>query len=134
MLTMGAIIVIWWLGRVGTPDRPEPASLMLAIAIATLLVVLARILDRAKRVWLDEKTLIVSDYRIEERVDLSEIKVVEVTRFMKPDRVRIRFNQPTKFGDSIVFFPPSHCFKPSLQNPIAAELEQLAADARQAER
>ena len=130
ILTIGAIVVVWRLAGVGMPGRPEPESLILAIAVAALLIVLARIFDKGKRVWIDEKTLIVSDYRTETRIDLSEIKSVEATRFIKPDRVCVRFSRPTKFGDSIVFFPPSHWFHLSLRNPIAEELERLAGEAR----
>ncbi len=134
MLTIGAIAAVWRLAGVGTRGRPEPKSLILAIAIAALLLILARIFDRGKRVWIDDKALIVSDYRKETRIDLSEIKSVEATRFTKPDRVCIRFSRPTKFGDSIVFFPPSHWFHLSLRNPIADELERLAGEARQSDR
>ena len=116
------------------PGRPEPELLMLAIFIAALLIVLARIFDRAKRVWIDSESLFISDYRTEVRVDFSEVESVEVTRFMKPDRVRVRFCRPTQFGDSIVFFPPSQWFKFPVRNPIATELEQIASDARRSGR
>lgn len=133
LLTIGVIVVIWRVGGVGMPGRPAPASVMQAIVIATLMVVLARIFDKGKRVWVEGKSLIVSDYRTHVHINLNEIESVEVTRFTKPDRVRVRFARPTQFGDSIVFFPPSRWFDFSVRNPIAAELEQLAADARKSD-
>jgi hypothetical protein len=134
LLTIGAIVVIWRLGGIGMPGRPEPESVMLAIVISALLVILARIFDKGKRVWIDEESLIISDYLKEARINFSEIESIEVARFMKPDRVRVRFSRPTRFGNSIVFFPPFRWFKSSLRNPIAAELEQLAANAKSSNR
>lgn len=130
LLTVAAVVVIWRFGGLGTPGSTEPASVIVAVLIAVLLFVLARVFDRAKRVWIEEQILIVSDYRTEVRVDLQDIENVEVTRFITPDRVRVRFSRPTQFGDSIVFFPPGRWFKLSSSNPVATELEKLAADAK----
>jgi hypothetical protein len=130
ILTIAAVLVIWRLGRVGMPGRPDVAAVILAVAIAAGLIFLARVLDKGKTVWIDGETLIVADHRTEIRVNLSDIKSADTTRFIKPDRVRVRFSRPTKFGDSIVFFPPSHWFRFSLRHPLAAELERLAAEAR----
>jgi hypothetical protein len=131
LLSIAAIVVIWRIGGVGMPGGS--GSLTLAIVIATLLVVLARIFDRAKRVWIDAGSLIVSDYRTEVRVKLDEITSVEITPYMKPDRVRVHFCRATKFGDSVVFFPPIRGFNILLRSPVAAELKQLAAAARESD-
>jgi hypothetical protein len=133
LLSIAAIVVIWRIGGVGMPGGPGSWSLTLAIVIATLLVVLARIFDRAKRVWIDAGTLIVSDYRTEVHVKLDEITSVEMTPYMKPDRVRVHFCRATKFGDSVVFFPPIRGFNILLRSPVAAELKQLAAAARESD-
>ena len=71
------------LARVGMPGRPEPEALILAIMMAALFMILARIFDKGKGVWIDDGTLIVSDYRRETRIDLSEAKSVKVTRSRK---------------------------------------------------
>ncbi len=115
------------------PDGPDPWSLTLAIVIATLLAVLARIFDRAKRVWVDEGSLIVSDYRTEVRNKLSEITSVEVTPYIKPERVRVRFCRATKFGDSVVFFPPIRGLSILTRSLVAVELKQLVAAARESD-
>lgn len=107
ILTILAIVVVWRIARVGMPGRADTMSVLLAVTLAVLLMFVARIFDRAKRVWIDDETLIVSDYRREARVALGEIESVEATRLMKPARVRIQFSRPTTFGDSIVFFPAS---------------------------
>ncbi len=83
LLTIGAIVVVWRLARVGMPGRPEPEALILAIMMAALFMILARIFDKGKGVWIDDGTLIVSDYRRETRIDLSEAKSVKVTRSRK---------------------------------------------------
>ena len=126
-LTVLAVAVIWRLGGVGTAERPEPGTVVLALVIAALLVILARILDRAKRVWIDGDTLIVSDYRKEAQVHVDDIADVEATRFVKPDRVRIRFRHPTIFGDNIVFFPPINWRGLASCHPVAEDLRALVA-------
>ncbi|MDJ0928092.1 MAG: hypothetical protein QNJ73_10635 [Gammaproteobacteria bacterium] len=124
-LTILAILVIWRLGGVGTPGRPEAGAMILAISIAAALVVIARILDRAKRVWIEHDVLIVSDYRKEAQVRLGDVANIEATRFVKPDRVRIHFSRATIFGESVVFFPPIHWRDFASRHPVADELQSL---------
>ena len=134
ILTIAAVVVVWRLAGLGMPGRPEPASLVVALVMVALLLIVARIFDKGKHVWIDDNALIVSDYRKQTRIDLSEVESVEATRFMKPDRVCVRFNRTTIFGDNIVFFPPSQWFRVPSRNPIAVELERLASEARNSDR
>lgn len=129
LLSVAAGVVVWRLARIGLPGRPEPLDVMAAVVIATVLIVVARILDRGKRVWIDGQQLIVSDFRKEIRVPFSAIRQVETTRFWKPDRVQIRFLQPTRFGDSIVFFTPGRWLDFSSRNPVAEKIERLVSGA-----
>lgn len=127
LLSIAAGIVVWRLARIGMPGRPAPVDVAAAVAIAAALITVARILDRGKRVWIDGQQLIVSDYRHEIQIPFSAIRRIETTRFWKPDRVRIRFIQPTRFGDSIVFFTPGRWLDFSERNPVAEEIRRLVA-------
>jgi len=127
LLSIAAAIVVWRLARIGLPGRPAPWDVVMAVAIAAVLIIVARILDRGKRVWIDGQQLIVSDFRREIQVPFSAIRQVETARFWKPDRVRIRFNQPTRFGDSIVFFTSGRWLNFSARNPVAEEIKRLVA-------
>ena len=133
LLTIVAIAVIWRVGSAGLRGDPDLLAALVAITTAVLLMVVARWFDRAKRVWLDAETLVISDYRRETSVDLVDIESVVATRFLKPDRVRIRFKRPTIFGDSILFFPPARWLSVPAAHPVADELAQLADEARQSQ-
>ncbi|MDP6435997.1 MAG: hypothetical protein QF790_01070 [Gammaproteobacteria bacterium] len=126
ILTINAGIVIWYFGRIGLPGRPDTVSAILGVLLAAALMILARILDRAKRVWVDGDKLIVSDYRREIEIGLAEIGRVTTTPWFNPSRIVVHFKGPTRFGDKIMFFPGTHWFSRSTQHPVAAELEELA--------
>ena len=102
-LTVGAIASIWVLT---IAREPTPAGAAAAACLAGLCMIVARIFDRAKRVWLAGNELIVSDLRNEIVVAVTEINEVSLTPWFRPARLRIKLLRPTVFGDTIYFFPP----------------------------
>lgn len=105
-LTLVALGAIWEFGNLGTPEPAESGRVATGIIIAAVAMIVSRILDRAKRVWLDDGDLIVADFRRETRVSCDNIVKVRTLPFFWPHRIQVRFKKPTVFGDSIVFFPP----------------------------
>ena len=103
MLTITALVPIWLLTVARTPT---PATAALAACLAGLCMVIARIFDRAKRVWLTAETLRISDLRREIEVGHDQIESVALTPWFRPARLRIKLAQPTVFGDTVYFFPP----------------------------
>lgn len=132
LLTIAAIAVIWQAGGTGLSGDPELGGALIAITLAVLLMVIARWFDRGKRVWLDDNVLVVSDYRREARIELTDVESVVATRFLKPDRVTIRFHRATVFGDRILFFPPARWFVFS-EHPVSQELSRLVKEVSQAD-
>lgn len=126
ILTVCAVVLIWYFSSVGLSGQPGLVSALIGASVAAVLMILARILDRAKRVWVDEGKLIVSDYRREIEVDLSNISRVTTTPWFNPSRVVVYFRRPTEFGDKIMFFPVTQWFNRSAQHPVAAELADMA--------
>jgi len=129
LLTLASILVVWRFTRIGLPGEPETMQVIAGVAIAVFLMVLARYFDGGKRVWLDSDALIVSAYGKDVRIPLHDIDTVDATRYVRPDRVRIRFRRATKWGMSIVFFPPLRLEGWADPHPVVTELAQQATGA-----
>lgn len=129
LLTVAAIAVIWQAGGAGLSGEPDLGDTLIAITSAVLMMVVARWFDRGKRVWLDDNLLVVSDHRREARIELTDIKSVVATRWVKPDRVTIQFRRATVFGNRILFFPPARWFDFSQPHPVSQELSRLVEEA-----
>ena len=69
-------------------------------------MIIARIFDRAKRVWLTDDVVRISDLRREIEVGREEVAEVSRTPFFLPTRIRVRLVRATVFGDTVYFFPP----------------------------
>ena len=104
-LTVAAVATLWWLvlSREGPPGA---TALIAATLIAAGALMLARVFDRAKRVWIDGDELVYAAYGTEYRIALAELKSVSVDRWCWPHRVRLTFRSATPFGSRIIFFPP----------------------------
>ena len=123
-LSITALIVVLLAAGIDGSGAPGAAEVLAALGVAAACVVLARWLDRAKRVWLDGDNLIVFDYRREAEIPLHDIASVEASRYLRPDRVTIRFSKPTIFGTKISFFPPLDGLRLGSEHPLAGELMQ----------
>lgn len=126
LLTIAAIVVIWRFARIGMPDRPATLEVLAGVAIAVVLMIVARFFDKAKRVWIDDNNIILSAYGKETQVDLSEVDSVTASSLVKPDRIQLHLSRPTIFGDKIVFFPPFRISRRRVAaHPVLAELAGL---------
>lgn len=105
VLSVIALIALWRF-LIGKDGQSDALSLVTGIAIAAAAICLARVFDRAKRVWIDGNQLIFAAYGKEYTKSMSDIVHVSETAYLRPHRIRLVFNTPTRFGTSIVFFPP----------------------------
>jgi len=85
---------------------------------------------RLKRVRLSGDSLLVSNFRDEMRVPLSQIERVTGSILMNPELVWVHFRRPTAFGDRIVFMAPWRWPSGFSRHPVVGELQRLAAVAR----
>ncbi|MDH3978753.1 MAG: hypothetical protein OEU86_09565 [Gammaproteobacteria bacterium] len=104
LLTILAILAIWYFA-IRQSGLPDTLSVAIGIAIAGSLMCIARIFDRAKRVWVDGQNLIINDYSKETEVSMARIESAKLTPLFWPHRITIKFSEPTAFGDKISFFP-----------------------------
>ncbi|MEC9375175.1 MAG: hypothetical protein VYA80_02245 [Pseudomonadota bacterium] len=123
-LSIAAIALIW---NAADTDGQETTSVVLAVLEASGCVILARWLDRAKTLWIDDDYLYISNHRREARIPITNIKSVTSTIWLKPNRVLIRFKETTIFGEWIVFFPPNKELTKFKPHPIAEELKKISA-------
>ncbi len=110
------------LGGIGTSAvmghlRPEPkqmppglradqAWILMAVAAVIAIAVMWWALGRLMRVELDEDELIISNYRTEIRVPLSNVTMIGGPSRSNPPRYTITFEEPTDLGRTVAFIPP----------------------------
>lgn len=116
-----------WILVIGREGPADTFMLILAILIASAALILSRILDRAKRVWLDAEQLVFAAYGKEHTVSLTDIQRVVETPFFRPHRIRLYFSTNTPCGATIVFFPPLSITHMLAEHPCTGELKQVVA-------
>jgi len=83
--------------------QPEAMQFAAAWAIGTAFLVLT--CARLKRVKLDGATLVISNYRHDTTVPVSEIADVRQNRLINVKPVTITFRKQTPFGSAVTFMP-----------------------------
>ncbi len=116
----------------GEPDPDHIRWIFLAVTLAgTAFIYWACI--RLKRVALSDTTIIVSNYRVETAIPLSEVEQVSGSLFINPELVWLRFRRGTRFGTKIVFMPKVRLRLRRLpgftRHPMVRELQELVAKA-----
>lgn len=81
---------------------------------------------RYKKVSVDEQFLYISNYRNEIKVPLSNISDVTETKWIRTRPITIHLKNDSEFGRKIVFTPKMNGFRVFADNPIIAELKELA--------
>ncbi|MEM4987526.1 hypothetical protein V8G57_09025 [Collimonas sp. H4R21] len=81
---------------------------------------------RAKKISLDGTNLVISNFRQEVRVPLSNLEKASGSLGMRPDVVWLYFRQATPFGKKILFVPTEREFPGFNQHPIVAMLNAKA--------
>src|SRR5215831_16195136 len=103
--------------------QPEAMQFAAVWAIGTAFLLLT--CARLKRVKLDGATLVISNYRHEITVPVSEIADVRQNRLIIPRPVTITFRKETPFG-SVVTFMPRVSFRLFSEADIVTRLRSLA--------
>jgi hypothetical protein len=128
---MPFLIVSWLLGAliaVTTASFKTPAdAVFIGIAMVVVLVVFGSVY--AKLIWpmvdrVDDvgDALVVRRRGVEERIRLSQFINVSEAGRGNPRRIALRLRTPGRFGDEIVFMPPSGFRLPFSRDPIAEDL------------
>lgn len=86
--------------------RPDQGWILMAVAAVIAIAVMWWALGRLMRVELDEDELIISNYRTEIRVPLSNVTKIGGPSRSNPPRYTLTFEEPTDFGRTIAFIPP----------------------------
>jgi hypothetical protein len=82
---------------------------------------------RLKKVYIDDRNVYVSDYRVDATIPITNIARVSEFFFSEPRRVTIHFKEPTIFGKKVVFIG-SYRFSPFAaftSHPIVSELRKV---------
>jgi hypothetical protein len=127
-LVAGIAASIWYL-RLPASDRPDPSFPIQWIVLVWWLIVGIVVLWTAKlikKVTIDGKDLIVSNYFREVRIPFGNISRVSQSKALREKMVRIDFNIPTPFGRNIRFVPGMSFTLPWKEHPIVAELRGLS--------
>jgi hypothetical protein len=118
---------------------PEPAPFLERLVVMMMFVPVLGFLhlfySRYLKVSLDQDTLVISNFRREERIPLAAIWQVEQRRWTSPRSVIVRFDRVTNFGKQIEFLPQME-FSALLvgEHSVVEELRHLVAAAKKTAR
>lgn len=82
------------------------------------------------KVHLCQGALVISNFKTEIRVPLSEVEWVSSSILMTPELIWLHLSRSTAFGEKIVFTPPLRIGAGFVRSPIVGELDALVEDAR----
>ena len=117
-------------GKSGAPPPPAAkAFLVIAWAFGAAMWFLTVI--PIKQVWRVGDGLVLSSFRREISVPLADCVEVRSHRWNNPELISVSFRRETPFGSRVRFMPPLRSW-PRGEHPIAAELRERIAAARQA--
>ena len=85
---------------------PNQVWILMAVAAVIAIAVMWWALGRLMRVELDDDELIISNYRTEIRVPLSNVAKIGGQSLSNPPRYTLTFEEPTDLGRTIAFIPP----------------------------
>lgn len=128
-ICLNAALLLWMFSTDLSTDSDNTVRIFFAIALSTILLVLAWHLSRARRVWLDGDELIVEGFSEKIRFPLKNVEKVTATRFVNPGHVRIYFRSSAGIDENIFFYPPYRPFRWWTLHPVAEEIRKLAHDA-----
>ena len=112
---------------------PDQAWILMVVAAVIALAVMWWALGRLMRVELDDDDLIVSNYRTEIRVPLSNVAKISGPSLSNPPRYTLTFEEPTDLGRTIAFIPPvAWTLRRMKEREEVAELRAAWAAARSA--
>ena len=125
-LVVGAAALGLWSSRSGAAAAPLVSRVLVPLAWVLGSILIWRLCVPLKRVQLDERTLLISDYRSTIRVPAGDIAEVTENRWISMHPVTLHFRRPTEFGSDVVFMPKVRPFGFVSSHPVVAELRALA--------
>jgi len=105
-------------------NQPEKRIFLAVLIIGTS--VIGWLCFPLKRISIEGSDLIISNFRRECRVPLSNISDVTENVMINIHPVWIHFRRPTEFGQKIMFMPTARMFAFFSTHPIVAELKRLS--------
>jgi hypothetical protein len=122
-VALGAGVLSFW----SRPERlPPPDSIKLGLAAISIVGIGFWIwFVPFKRVYVNKKTLYISNYFQTISIPVSEIENVAENRWINIHPITIHLRQATPFGRKITFMPKLR-FLVWQSHPVVAELKQLA--------
>jgi hypothetical protein len=122
-----------WLGGFGTgtiammtSNRFENQTIVFIAAMLIAAVLFYILLLKLKVVKMDDHKLYVSNFFTEIEIDKHNIVKVTENRFISTHPVWIHLNQPSEFGNIIMFMPKQRMFSLFSSHPIVEELKRFA--------
>lgn len=109
-------------------ESEGPAVLWIQVfALVTIsaMAVIAFLLSRAKRVWLDNEKLIVKGWSDESVIPLKDVDSVTSTRFWNPDQIHITYRSAVSDHSKFFFYPPLRMVHFLTTHPMAEEIQRL---------
>lgn len=122
------LIFVWLIGfGIGSravllagPDEPRWKMYMVAwLAITTFIFFSC---SHIKKVAIQGKKLVVSNFFKTEEIDLSEIESVDGSSYLSPRQVWFTLKRPCTFGQKIVFIPVNRKARGIGKHPLVMEL------------
>ncbi|MBX3290767.1 MAG: hypothetical protein KF855_15740 [Acidobacteria bacterium] len=123
---LAIVIMIRFVHGATLRQFPPFYMLILFVAFAGGMAMTAWLSYKIKKVFVEGDYLIVSDYKKEIAVPLSDIYDVTEMRWMQPYWITISFRKTTEFGDSILFVPPFRLLSFWVANPLVEEIRSMA--------
>ncbi len=119
----------WFGGFHGANNSPPPPELKFVFPLIWIIgsAFILRANAGLKRVSLDGRRLLVSNYLREIRIPLDAVVDVRQNRWLNTRPITIYLREPTEFGDRVTFIPKSRFSILFWRiDPIVMELKQLA--------
>lgn len=127
IITFGFITYSFWTGSCAVYGVTKWLVLVCLIGCSFYLLWFS---SRLKKVKLEGKYLIVSDYRTEELIPLSQIEEVKETRLWNPKLIKLNLKRPGKWGNEIVFIAPLGFYFVWSDHPSVKELRDIIKNNR----
>jgi hypothetical protein len=116
----------YFLSRSGDPPPVWVDNLFVVVWIVVSILIVATTIP-LKRVFLDGNRLVVSNFRRDARIPLSDIATVTQNRWLKTRPVTVAFRNRTPFGRRIQFMPPTRInWRFWQEDPVVDELRVLS--------
>jgi len=104
----------------------DPNAIAFLIALIFGAIIFYLFFGRLKKVSIDEQNLMISNFRRETTVPLSNFLRASGSIGGNIEIICLHFEQETEFGKSVIFMPPSRFFAGFSYHPLVQELNAIA--------